>query len=94
MTKKDELKLTEGSHYRILSIGGRESPIETEGIFRGYATLGIEEGGLLIELSDKHKNLTGKLRILPLQAILSVDILDAKEMDKKEDAKETNHYYG
>jgi hypothetical protein len=37
----------------------------------------------------------GKIRIVPLHAILAIDILDAKADDKKiEDSKDTNHYYG
>ena len=94
MTKKDELKLTEGSWYKIISIGGRDAALETEGVFKGFATIGIEEAGLQIELSQKHGDMQGKIRIVPLHAILAIDILDAKEDVKKEDLKDTNHYYG
>ena len=94
MNKKEEMKLTEGSRYRIISIGGRDIALETEGVFKGFATLGIDEGGLLMELGESHGDLQGKTRIVPLHAILAIDILDAKEHDKKEDTKDTNHYYG
>ena len=94
MVKKEEFKLTEGSCYKILSIGARENPLETEGVFKGFATIGIEEGGLQIELGDVHGDMQGKIRIVPLHAILAIDILDAKEHDKKDDSKDTNHYYG
>ena len=94
MTKKEELKLTEGSRYKVISIGGRDATLETWGVFKGFASIGIDEGGMLIELSERHGDMHGKLRIVPLHAILAIDILDAKEDDKKEDTKDTNHYYG
>ena len=94
MSKKEEVKLTEESRYRIISIGGRDIALETEGVFKGFATLGIDEGGLLMELGESHGDLQGKTRIVPLHAILAIDILDVKEHDKKEDTKDPNHYYG
>jgi hypothetical protein len=94
MNKKEQFKLTEESHYRIISIGGRDTSLETEGIFKGYANLFIDEGGLIMELGDSHGDLKGKVRLIPLHAILSIDVLDAKEDEKKEDTKETDHYYG
>ena len=94
MTKKDEIKLTEGSRYKIFSIGGRDNALETEGVFKGFASIGIDEGGLQIELGECHGDMHGKIRIVALHAILAIDILDAKEEDKKEDSKDTNHYYG
>ena len=93
MSKKEELKLTVGSRYKVISIGGRELALETEGVFKGFASIGIEEGGLQIELGECHGDMQGKIRIVPLHAILAIDILDAKE-DKKEDSKDTSHYYG
>lgn len=94
MNKKEEFKLTEESHYRIISIGGRDSTLETEGIFKGYANLFIDEGGLIMKLGDTHGDMQGKIRLIPLHAILSIDVLDAKEDEKKDDMKDSNHYYG
>ncbi|MEM0466870.1 MAG: hypothetical protein QXL17_07435 [Candidatus Thermoplasmatota archaeon] len=93
MNKKEEIKLTEGSRYKIISIGGRDSTLETEGIFSGYATIGLEEGGLLIQLGHSHGHLEGKYRIIPLHAILAIDVLDVKVCESNDDTKETNHYY-
>ena len=94
MTKKEQFKLTEGSHYRITSLGSREASLETDGIFKGFANLFIDEGGLIMELTDYHNELKGKRRIIPLHSILCIDVLDAIEQTKKEDTKEANHYYG
>jgi len=94
MSEKEEMKLTEGSRYKVTSIGGRDIALETEGVFQGFASIGVDEGGLQIELGECHGDMQGKIRIVPLHAILAIDILDAKEDDKKEDSKDTNHYYG
>ena len=94
MTKKEEVQLTEGSKYKIYSIGGRDTAMETEGVFKGFSQFGIDEGGLVIELGENHGSMHGKLRILPLHAILAIDILDEKPDEKKSEDKETAHFYG
>lgn len=93
MDKKEDWKPTEGSRYKIISIGGRDSSLETEGIFKGYATIGIEEVGLIIERSVGQTDSEGQLRIVPLHAILAIDILDAKEHEQKEEGKDLGHHY-
>jgi hypothetical protein len=95
MDKKEEWKLIDGSRYKIISIGGRDSSLETEGIFRGYATIGIEEAGLVIELQTMPEAAGEKLRIIPLHAILAIDVLDVKQHEKSDEDKEpSGHYYG
>jgi len=94
MDKKPQFKLTEGSRYRIISIGGRENPLETEGIFTGFSTLGIDEIGLIMNTGDDVEQTNGNTRIIPLHAILAIDVLDEKEHVKKEEDPEANHYYG
>jgi hypothetical protein len=95
MDKREDWKLTEGSRYKIISIGGRDCSLETEGIFKGYATIGIDEAGLVIDLCTEDKKCEGKLRIVPLHAILAIDVLDAKEHESKDEEKEpSSHYYG
>jgi hypothetical protein len=95
MDKKEEWKLIDGSRYKIISIGGRDSSLETEGIFRGYATIGIEEAGLVIELRTMPEATGEKLRIVPLHAILAIDVLDVKQHEGSDEDKEpSGHYYG
>jgi hypothetical protein len=96
MDKKEDWKLIEGSRYKIISIGGRDSCLETEGVFKGYATIGIEEAGLVIEQSTgQQADAQKKLRIVPLHAILAIDLLDAKEHESREEGKDaSDHYYG
>jgi hypothetical protein len=94
MDKKDDIKLIEGSRYKVISIGGRDNSLETEGIFKGYLSIGIEEAGLLIEMGESHGADKGRLRIVPLHAILAIDILDEKQREETSDDKESAQYYG
>jgi hypothetical protein len=94
MNKKTKMELTEGSEYKILSLGGKDNVLETEGIFKGFFSLGVDEIGLLIELSDKHAEMTGKIRIIPLTVILAIDVLEAKPNKMKDDGREMSHYVG
>ena len=47
-----------------------------------------------MELSGNHGEHAGNLRIVPLHVILLIDILDAKENEKKDDFKGMSHYVG
>jgi len=67
--------LTKGSRYRIESMETRDHTKITKGIFRGYATIGPDDA-LVVELDDSHQELKGKLRLIPLHVILSVDVLE------------------
>ena len=94
MNKEDKMEITVGSVYKITSLGARENVIETEGTFKGFISIGVDETGLLMELSSTHGEMTGRIRIVPLHVILLIDILDAKENEEKEDDKGMAHYVG
>jgi len=94
MNKKTEMELTDGSKYTIISIGGRENALETKGTFKGFMTMGVDEIGLIMKLDKEHGDMTGKLRIVPLHAILAIDVLDAKPNSKKDTEKEMPSYVG
>jgi hypothetical protein len=94
MKEEKRMELTEGSEYKIISIGGRDAAIESQGTFQGFISIGIDETGLLIELNKNHGKDVGKIRIIPLHVILLIDILKTKENQKKDDFKVTSHYVG
>ena len=94
MNKKPEMELTEGSKYKILSVGGKDNVLETEGIFKGFISMGVDEIGLLMELSENHGEMAGKVRIIPLHVILAIDVFEVKTNQKKDDEKEMSHYVG
>jgi len=89
-----KMELTEGSEYKILSLGARDELIETTGVFKGFISIGVDETGVLIELNSNHGNMAGKLRIIPLHVILLIDVLAVKENEKKDDFKGMSHYVG
>ena len=94
MSKKADMELTKGSEYKVISLGGKDHVLESEGIFEGYLSVGMDEIGLLMKLNEKHGDMKGKIRIVPLHAILAIDILDAKPDDMDDDEKEMPHYVG
>jgi hypothetical protein len=94
MNKEKKMELTEGSVYKITSLGGRDKPLETEGIFKGFISIGVDETGLLMELNKSHGEMKGKIRIIPLHVILLVDVLSAKDDEKIDEYKGMSHYVG
>lgn len=92
--KKDEtFALTVGSQYRLRSIESRSESLVTSGIFRGFATIG-QETGVAIEMDESHGEERGKLRIIPLHVILSVDVLRAKEVESEAEEASDAVYFG
>ena len=94
MNDEKKMELTEGSVYKITSLGSREKLIETEGTFRGFITIGVDETGLLMELGASHGESAGKTRIIPLHVMLLIDIVNLKENQRKDDYKGMDHYVG
>ena len=94
MNEEKKMELTEGSEYKILSLGGRDTMIETEGIFKGFISIGVDETGLLMEMNHKHGEMAGKTRIVPLHVLLAIDILKIEENEKKDEDKGVSHYVG
>jgi len=94
MKKKSDMELTVGSHYKLYSIGSREQYLTSQGVFEGYVTVGMDEIGLLIKLNDDNEEMAGKMRIIPIHAVLAIDVLEAKPNDKKDDSHEISHYVG
>ncbi|UCH71997.1 MAG: hypothetical protein JSW62_00145 [Thermoplasmatales archaeon] len=94
MDEEKKMELTEGSVYKITSLGGRDTLLETEGVFKGFISIGVDETGLLMELSHNHGENVGKIRIVPLHVILLIDVIETKENQKKDDYKGMAHYVG
>jgi len=94
MDEEKKMEITEGSVYKITSLGSRDHLLETEGTFRGFISIGLDETGLLMELNKSHGVMAGKIRIVPLHVILLIDILDAKENERREDYKGMSNYVG
>jgi hypothetical protein len=93
MKKKPELELTKGSEYKIYSLSSRNSTMESIGIFKGYTTIGSDEIGFLIQLNHS-KTDTGIMRIIPLHAVLAIDVIRAEPKNTEKEDTEIPHYVG
>ena len=69
------MALTKGSRYRIESMETRDRTKITKGIFRGYAAIGPDDA-VVVELDESHQELRGKLRLIPIHVVLTVDVLE------------------
>ncbi len=93
MENNEALELTVGSHIRIKSLGSKDQPLISIGIFKGYTVVGSSDG-ICLKLDEIHKDLTGKIRIIPSHMVMALDILKAAESDKEEEKESTNRYFG
>ncbi|MDI6887346.1 MAG: hypothetical protein QMC98_01730 [Candidatus Thermoplasmatota archaeon] len=85
---EEKIKLIPGSKYIVTSLESRDKPLVTTGIFKNYMMLG-EADAICMELDSSHKELAGKLRIIPVHMIIAIDIVKpAKEAKKKEEGVE------
>ena len=84
--------LTKGSRYRIQSVETRDKPMVSHGVFRGYAAVGPDDA-FCLELDESHKELAGKIRLIPCHMVLSVDIVEQVQ-EAKEKAAEPKAMYG
>jgi len=97
---KDELSwkftLTVGSKYRVTSLGTKDMPIESTGIFAGYTMVGNMDGLVLrldIKEKGKEKGGTMGLRIIPSHMILAIDVISVKKgRQEKDDATSADFY--
>lgn len=85
MKKNECIQLIEGSKYEIYSLGTKEEPMKSRGIFKGYTVIGNTDA-ICLELDSSHKRLKGKIRIIPTHMVLAIDII--KEVKKKMEKRE------
>jgi hypothetical protein len=83
--KEENFSLVAGSSYLIRSAESREKPMETRGKLRGFASIG-QETAVAMELDESHGDSAGKIRFIPLNVIMSIDVL--KSVEKQEEKKE------
>ena len=92
MAKRDDaIVLTPGSLYKIRSLEARDKPMETVGVFKGYAAV-AHDTAIVVELDKTHGDDKGRLRLIPANMIMSIDVLRA-EKEKEEKESESNAVY-
>ena len=93
--KKEELPpvhLTLGSKYHVRSLASREAVLDTRGTFRGFTSVGTIDG-LAMELDETHKELAGKMRVIPSHMVLSIDIIEAVKTEDEVKKDEMSMHY-
>ena len=91
--KKTPIVLTSGSKVRVRSAGTREEALISTGLFRGLVSIG-GDNSLAIELDDSVKEEKGRVRLVPLNALLAVDVLEAvkPEEEKRQDPQAPGYF--
>jgi hypothetical protein len=92
--KKPTINLSPGSKIRVRSAGTRDEALLSHGAFRGLVSVG-GENSLALELDDAVKEEKGRIRLIPLNAILAVDILEAAkpvEEEKRADPAQPGYF--
>jgi hypothetical protein len=80
--KKPLLALTPGSRVRVRSAGPDETAIDSTGVFRGLVSIG-GDNTLAIELEGGAGDEQGRLRLVPVPAVLAIDILEAAKPEEE-----------
>ncbi len=82
--EEPEIILTVGSRYRVKSIESREKPLITHGVFKGYAAIGHDQA-ICIELDESHSEHSGRIRLIPLHMIVSIDVIQVATKPERDE---------
>lgn len=94
MPRKDEaIILTPGSQYRVKSLEARDKPMETVGIFKGYAAV-AHDTAIVMELGKEHGEDKGRLRLILSHMIICIDVLKAEKEKVEKESESTSVYFG
>ena len=85
--------LVPGSKCVVYISTSHEEIAKTSGTFEGFVPVG-EESSLCITLDENHGALAGKMRLIPTNMIVAIDIIEAAEEEEKTENYEETHYYG
>ncbi len=93
-TKRPTITLTPGSRIRVRSAGTRDEALLSTGLFRGLVSVG-GDNSLAVELEDGSKEERGLVRLIPINALLAVDVLEAVKPaeEKRPDAAQAPGYF-
>jgi hypothetical protein len=86
--KKPAIVLTSGSRVRVRSAGTRDEALVSTGLFRGLVSVG-GDNSLAIELDDSVKEEKGRIRLIPLNAMLALDVLEAAKPEEEKRAADS-----
>ena len=84
--KKTAIVLTAGSKVRVRSAGSRDEALVSKGVFRGLVSVG-GDNSLAVELDDSVREDKGLIRLIPLNALLALDVLEAVKPEEEKRAE-------
>ena len=92
--KRPSIAFTPGSRVRIRSAGPDDQAIVSTGIFRGLVSIG-GDNAIAIELEGSEGDEKGRVRLVPIPALLAVDILEAAkpEEEKRSEPTQSANYF-
>ena len=92
--KRPNIAFTPGSRVRLRSAGPDDEAIVSTGVFRGLVSIG-GDNALAIELEGADGDEKGRVRLVPIPALLAVDILEAAkpEEEKRADPTTSANYF-
>ncbi len=92
--KDDAIVLTPGSLYRVKSLESREKPLETIGVFKGYAAVAHDTAVVMeVELSTGESKETF-MRLIPSHMVISIDVLKAEKEEEQKEKDSNAVYFG
>ena len=80
--KRPTIALTPGSRVTVRSAGTETEAIVSTGMYRGLVSIS-GDNALAIELDGSGGEEKGRVRLIPIPAILAVDILEAVKPDEE-----------
>ena len=92
--KKPSIALTTGSRVRVRSAGSRDEALVSSGRFRGLVSIG-GDNSIALELDDSVKEEKGRIRLIPLNALLAIDVVEAvkPEEEKQKETTQSPGYF-
>ncbi|MGI0071821.1 MAG: hypothetical protein ACRECT_07165 [Thermoplasmata archaeon] len=92
--KRPPIALTPGSRVRVRSAGPDDTAIVSTGTFRGLVSIG-GDNILAIELDGSDGEEAGRVRLVPIPALLAIDIIEVAraEEEKRSEPSPTPGYF-
>jgi hypothetical protein len=84
-SKKVTIALTVGSKVRVRSASSENESLVSNGTFRGLVSIG-GDSSLAIELDGTVAEEKGRTRLIPLNALLALDVLEAAKAEEEKRA--------
>jgi hypothetical protein len=80
--KKNMIALTVGSKIRVRSASSENESLVSNGTFRGLVSIG-GDSSLALELDESVPEEKGRIRLIPLNAVLALDVLEAAKPEEE-----------